>query len=164
MPPCDRQRFAYYESDGLIYRASGNADRFPRGTRSGHHRDGVIHAGAETNDYAAGGAHRRKAQKRSNPRIRVSTRARSATPSGVYERLRPTITVMQATSGDADAILSFEAQHFPRWLLYYQQVVHQQRYADVVVAKEAKQGIVGTALVLDAHAPGWNNDIRWLSL
>src|SRR5438270_10252601 len=40
-----------------------------------------------------------------------------ATPSGIYERLRPTITVMQATSGDADAILSFEAQHFPRWSL-----------------------------------------------
>lgn len=34
----------------------------------------------------------------------------------------------------------------------------------MVVAKEASQGIVGTAQVLNAHAAGWDNDIRWLSL
>ena len=87
-----------------------------------------------------------------------------ATPSGIYERLRPTIAILQATSDDAPAILSFEEHHFPEWLLYYQQVVQHQGYADVVVAKEAHQRIVGTALVVDPHAPGWNNDIRWLSL
>ncbi len=87
-----------------------------------------------------------------------------ATPSGIYERLRPTIAIRQATSDDATAILSFEEHHFPEWLLYYQQVIQQQRYADVIIAKEAHQSIVGTALVVDPHAPGWNNDIRWLPL
>ncbi len=87
-----------------------------------------------------------------------------ATPPGVYERLRPTITITQATSVDATDILSFEKQHFPQWFPYYQHVLHQHGYADVVVAKEINQGIVGTSLILDPHAPGWNDDIRWLSL
>jgi len=86
------------------------------------------------------------------------------TPPGVYERLRPTITITQATPVDATAILSFEEQHFPRWFPYYQRVLHHQGYADVVVAKEVNQGVVGTSLILDPHAPGWHDDIRWLSL
>ena len=86
------------------------------------------------------------------------------TPPGVYERLRPTITITQATPVDATAILSFEEQHFPQWFPYYQHVLHHQGYADVVVAKEVNQGIVGTSLILDPHAPGWHDDISWLSL
>lgn len=87
-----------------------------------------------------------------------------ATPEGIYERLRPTITIAQATAADVDAILSFEEQHFPQWFPYYQRVLHQQGYADVVVAKEVNQGIVGTSQVVDPHAPGWHDDIRWMSL
>lgn len=87
-----------------------------------------------------------------------------ATPPGIYERLHPTITIAQATSAHAHAILAFEQQHFPQWLPYYQHVLQHQGYADVVVAKETNQGIVGTALVVDPHAKGWSDDIRWLSL
>ncbi len=87
-----------------------------------------------------------------------------ATPPGVYERLGPTITIEQATSADADAILAFEEQHFPQWLRHYQRVLHHHGYADVVVAKETYQGIVGTSFVLDPHAAWWQHDIRWLDL
>lgn len=89
------------------------------------------------------------------------------TLSGVYSRLRPTITITQATSDAAAAILSFEERHFPQWLPYFQNVVRQHVYADVVLAREVNQGIAGiagTALVIDPHSPGWNDDIRWLSL
>lgn len=87
-----------------------------------------------------------------------------ATPSGVYERLRPAITLKQALSDDAADILSFEKQHFPQWVPFYRHVIDHQAYADIVVAREVNQGIAGTALVVDPHSSGWNNDIRWLSL
>jgi beta-N-acetylhexosaminidase len=86
------------------------------------------------------------------------------TPSNVYERLRPTITISQAMPGDAPDIMSFEKLHFPQWSLFFQLVLDHQAYADVVVAREANQGVVGTVLVTDSHSPEWNNDIRWLSL
>lgn len=86
------------------------------------------------------------------------------TPSSIYERLRPTITIAQATATDVDAILAFEEQHFPQWLQHYQRVLHHHGYADVVVAKESHQGIVGTSFVKDLHAAWWQYEIRWLSL
>jgi len=85
-----------------------------------------------------------------------------ATPSWVYERLRAGITVVQAVPGDADAILAFEERHFPEWLFYFQRVLRYQRYADIVVAKDARQGIVGSALVEDPRSPLY--DMRWTML
>ena len=87
-----------------------------------------------------------------------------ATPPEVYERLNPTITISQAIPDDTAGILSFEEQHFPQWLRFFQLVLDHQAYADVVVAREVNQGIAGTALVIDPRSPGWNDDIRWLSL
>lgn len=87
-----------------------------------------------------------------------------ATPLEVYERLNPTITISQAMPGDTPDILSFEEQHFPQWSRFFQHVLDHQVYADVVVAREVNQGIAGTALVIDPHSPGWNDDIRWLFL
>ena len=85
-------------------------------------------------------------------------------PWRAWVATQPTTTIAQATAADVDAILSFEEQHFPQWFPYYQRVLHQQGYADVVVAKEVNQGIVGTSQVVDPHAPGWHDDIRWMSL
>lgn len=87
-----------------------------------------------------------------------------STPTGVYERLHPTITLGQATASDADAILAFEEQHFPQWLRHYQRVLQHHGYADVVVAKEEHQKIVGTSFVKDPHAAWWDYELRWMSL
>jgi beta-N-acetylhexosaminidase len=86
------------------------------------------------------------------------------TPQWIYERLRPTITIALAAAADVAAILSFEEQHFPGWFPYYQPVLQREGYAEVLVAKEVNQGIVGTCLVADPHTPGWQDDIRWMSL
>jgi GNAT superfamily N-acetyltransferase len=86
------------------------------------------------------------------------------TPSGVYERLPPTITIAPATSTDAQAILVFEDQHFPQWSPYYSHLLRHQSYTDIVVAKTVDGQIVGTAQIVDPQTPGWNDDIRWLSL
>ena len=87
-----------------------------------------------------------------------------STPSGIYERLGPTITIRQASSADAAAILTFEGQHFPHWLVHYQRVLGSGGAADVVVAEESSQGIVGTSFIEDPRAAWWQDDIRWLSL
>ena len=87
-----------------------------------------------------------------------------ATPPDIFERLSPTITISQAMPADTPAILSFEEQHFPEWSQFFQFVLDRQAYTDVVVARELNQGIAGTVLVIDPHSPGWNDDIRWLSL
>jgi beta-N-acetylhexosaminidase len=86
------------------------------------------------------------------------------TPKSIYERLRPTITIRHATPEDTAAILAFEGHHFPQWLAYYQRVLASQGAADVVVAEESSQGIVGTSFVEDPRAAWWQDDIRWLSL
>ncbi len=86
------------------------------------------------------------------------------TPKGIYERLRPTITIALAAAADVDAILSFEEQHFPGWFPYYQRVLQREGYAEVLMAKEVNPGIVGTCLVADPHTPGWQDDMRWISL
>jgi beta-N-acetylhexosaminidase len=86
------------------------------------------------------------------------------TPPDIYARLRPTITIAQATAADADAILAFEARHFPGWLRYYENVLRHQGEADVVLAKDAQQGIVGASFVMDPRAVWWDYEIRWRSL
>ncbi|HEY7355599.1 MAG TPA: GNAT family N-acetyltransferase [Ktedonobacterales bacterium] len=86
------------------------------------------------------------------------------TPPHIYARLNPTITIAQATSTDAEAILAFEARHFPHWLRHYQNVLNHRGHADVVLAKDAQQGIVGASFVLDPRAAWWDYEIRWRSL
>jgi beta-N-acetylhexosaminidase len=80
----------------------------------------------------------------------------------VHARLAPTIT--QASASESAAILAFEEQHFPGWLPYYQHTLSRQGTAEVIVAREGSQGIVGTVLVVDPRAAGWREEIRWLSL
>ncbi len=94
----------------------------------------------------------------------VRTLAGYTTPTGIYERLPPTITLRHASTEDATAILAFEGQHFPQWLAYYQRVLAFGGATDVVVAEERSQGIVGTSFVEYPRAPWWQDDIRWLSL
>lgn len=87
-----------------------------------------------------------------------------ATPPAIYARLSPTLTIAQATPADEEAILAFEAQHFPHWLRYYQNVLRHHGHADIVVAKEARQGIVGASFVIAPRAAWWDYEFRWLSL
>ena len=89
-----------------------------------------------------------------------------ATPPGIYERIRyPTITIVTAAQADVPAVLEFEGRHFPRWLPYYQHMMVHNGYADVVVAKDAQQRIVGTSSVMDPHAPWWRpNNMVWTQL
>jgi beta-N-acetylhexosaminidase len=94
----------------------------------------------------------------------MRTLADYTTPKGVYEHLRPTLTIRHATLTDAPAILVFEEQHFPRWLAHYQRVLDHQGYADIVIAEEIYQGVVGTSFVVDPHAVWWQSHIRWLTL
>jgi GNAT superfamily N-acetyltransferase len=85
-----------------------------------------------------------------------------ATPPGIYERIRtPGITIGPASQADVSAVLEFEARHFPRWLPYYQRVMDHNGYADVVVAKDIGQGIVGTSSVMHPHASWRRHDIVW---
>ncbi len=86
------------------------------------------------------------------------------TPAGIYERLRPSITIRHATPTDAAAILAFEEHHFPQWFPHYQRVLAHQGDVGVIVAEESSQGIVGTSFVEDPRAAWWQDDIRWLSL
>jgi predicted N-acetyltransferase YhbS len=94
----------------------------------------------------------------------VRTLTGYTTPQGIYEHLRSTVTIRPTTLPDAPAILAFEGQHFLGWLPHYQRVLEHQGYADVVVAEEVSQGIVGTSFVMDPRAVWWQSDIRWLSL
>ncbi len=87
-----------------------------------------------------------------------------STPAGVYERLRPGITIAQATPAEVQAVLEFEGQHFPQWLPHYQRVMEYAGYTDVVVARDITRGIAGTSFVLDPRASWWQHDIRWLQL
>ncbi len=87
------------------------------------------------------------------------------TPPGIYERIRtPGITIGPGTQADVPAVLEFEARHFPRWLPYYQRVMDHNGYADVVVAKDIRQGIVGTSCVMHPHASWQRHDIVWRQL
>jgi beta-N-acetylhexosaminidase len=94
----------------------------------------------------------------------VRTLADYSTPTGIFQRLQPTITLRQASPEDAPAILAFEGLHFPRWLPYYQHMLAFGGESDVVVAQERSQGIVGASCIDDPRAPWWQEDIRWLSL
>jgi len=87
------------------------------------------------------------------------------TPAHIFPNLRrPTIAIAPATQGDAEAILAFEALHFPGWLRFYQRIVEHQSYADMVIAKDSELGIVGAACLVDQHVSWWQPDIRWLRL
>ena len=88
-----------------------------------------------------------------------------AAPPEIYERLRrPALTIALATPADGAALLEFEGRHFPGWLPGYRRVVEHNGYGDVVVAKDAREGIVGTSSVLDPRAAWWQHDSRWLHL
>jgi beta-N-acetylhexosaminidase len=87
-----------------------------------------------------------------------------ATPQEVYERLRPSITIGLATPDDREAILQFESEHFPGWLPFYERVLRHNGYADIVVAKDTYEGVVGISSILDPRALWWHYDIRWLHL
>ncbi len=77
------------------------------------------------------------------------------TPPGIYERIRyPAITSATATQADVPAVLEFEGCHFPRGLPYSQHVMVHNSYADVVVAKDVQQRIVGTSSVMDPTLRG----------
>lgn len=86
------------------------------------------------------------------------------TPPEVYERLHPGITVELARPDDREAILQFETAHFPGWLPFYERVLRHNGYTDIVVAKDAHEGIVGISSVLDPRAAWWHYDIRWLHM
>lgn len=87
------------------------------------------------------------------------------TPLGGYERVRlPSITIAAAEPEDISAVLAFEAQHFAKWLRYFQMVVEHNDYADIVLARDSRGEIIGTSFVIDPRAAWRQGDIVWKEL
>jgi beta-N-acetylhexosaminidase len=94
----------------------------------------------------------------------VTDLAGYATPPGTYERVPRGVMIGQATRSDGAEVMDFEQRHFPGWLASYHRILDHERASDVVVARDAREGIVGTSAVMDPHALWWRQDSRWLHL
>jgi GNAT superfamily N-acetyltransferase len=87
-----------------------------------------------------------------------------ATPPWVYERTqRAGILITTAEQADLPAILTFEAAHFPGWLIYYERMATQGTADDIVLAKDSGGQIVGTSFVTDFRSD-WLHDFVWQQL
>jgi len=87
------------------------------------------------------------------------------TPPGICERIRlPDVTIATGTPEDGPALLAFEAQHFPIWYHFYQEVMGQGGHADVVLARHPDHGIVGASCAGHPHAAWRRHDFVWEQL
>jgi GNAT superfamily N-acetyltransferase len=87
------------------------------------------------------------------------------TPSGVYERPGSAgVRIHEATSADAPGIRAFAAGCFPHWLRYYEQVLDQGEYGDIVLAKDADGVTAGISYAMDFRTEAGRNDFVWQSL
>lgn len=86
------------------------------------------------------------------------------TPAWVTERIRQRhSTIGAATPAEAQSVLAFEEQHFPKWLHTYAHVVDQCAWDDLIVARDATGAIVGTTLVMEPCSSWWPGEV-WNAL
>ncbi len=79
-----------------------------------------------------------------------------ATPPEVHARTQAQgFSILMAASADAPAVLAFELQHFPGWHPFFTLPFTHGEPGDVLVARDAHGGIVGSALVLDPRSRWW---------
>jgi predicted N-acetyltransferase YhbS len=85
-----------------------------------------------------------------------------STPPDIHERVRQQqITLQTATPADVPAVLAFEERHFPNWLHAFERVVAYDEAGDILLARDARQAIVGTTLVLAAESRSWRDRFVW---
>jgi ribosomal protein S18 acetylase RimI-like enzyme len=79
-------------------------------------------------------------------------------PAAVRERAAAAgVAFTLATPAEADEILTFEAQHFPRWLGSFRRALEHRQFDEVLLARDRGGTLVGTALVERPHpAFLWN--------
>ncbi|HEX4206768.1 MAG TPA: GNAT family N-acetyltransferase [Ktedonobacteraceae bacterium] len=87
------------------------------------------------------------------------------TPAKITQRMaQERITIEPAHQRDITQVLTFEQQHFPNWLIHFEQYADMGDFQDLLVARDDVGNIVGTLVMSSPQSHPQRPDVIWQSL